>query len=64
VTDFPEGRTTGDTKFEFWNKALGVDRNQPLDRVFFLLFEPTSARVLKYDTSDHWPILVKLQLQP
>lgn len=64
VTDFPEGRTTGDTKSEFWNKALGVDRALPLDRVFFLGFDPTSARVLNYDTSDHRPILVKLKLQP
>ena len=63
VTDFPKGRTTGDTKSEWWNKALGVDRDLPLDRVFFAGLEPTSARVLKYETSDHWPILVRLQLQ-
>lgn len=64
VTDFPEGRTTGDTKSEFWNKALGVDKDLPLDRIFFLGFEPTSARVLNYETSDHLPILVKLKLKP
>jgi len=64
VTDFPEGRTTGDTRSEWWNKALGVDRDLPLDRVFFIGFDPTAARVLDYDTSDHRPILVKLKLQP
>ena len=64
VTDFPSGRTTGNTKSEYWNKALGVDRSLPLDRVFFLGFDPASARVLNYDTSDHRPILVKLKLQP
>jgi endonuclease/exonuclease/phosphatase (EEP) superfamily protein YafD len=63
VTDFPDGRTSGDTKSEFWNDILGVERNLPLDRVFFLGFDPTDARVLKYDTSDHKPILVKLKLR-
>ena len=64
VTDFPEGRTTGDTRSEFWNEVLGVEKDLPLDRVFFLGFKPISARVLDYDTSDHRPILVKLKLQP
>lgn len=64
VTDFPEGRTTGDTRSEWWNQALGVDKDLPLDRVFFTGFDPTAARVLDYESSDHWPILVKLELQP
>ena len=64
VTDFPHGRTTGDTQSEFWNEVLGVEKNLPLDRIFFLNFKPTSARVLSYDTSDHKPIVVKLILQP
>jgi endonuclease/exonuclease/phosphatase (EEP) superfamily protein YafD len=64
VTDFPEGRTTGDTRSEFWNEVLGVEKDLPLDRVFFLSFKPILARVLNYDTSDHRPILVKLKLQP
>jgi endonuclease/exonuclease/phosphatase (EEP) superfamily protein YafD len=63
VTDFPPGRTTGDTRSEFWNKALGVEQDLPLDRVFFSGFEPTAARVLEYDTSDHKPILVKLKIR-
>jgi endonuclease/exonuclease/phosphatase (EEP) superfamily protein YafD len=62
VTDFPDGRTTGDTRSKFWNEVLGVERGLPLDRVFFSGFHPTAARVLKYDTSDHRPILVKLKL--
>lgn len=64
VTDFPQGRTTGDTRSKFWNEVLGVEKDLPLDRVFFLSFEPILARVLNYDTSDHRPILVKLKLQP
>ena len=64
VTDFPEGRTTGDTRSEFWNEVLGVEKNLPLDRVFFLNVRPESARVLDFDTSDHKPLLVKLMLQP
>jgi len=63
VTDFPDGRTTGDTRSEFWNEVLGVERDLPLDRVFFLGFNPTAARVMNYDTSDHRPILVKLKLR-
>ena len=63
VTDFPVGRTTGDTRSGFWNEMLGVEGDLPLDRVFFGGFTPTSARVLNYDTSDHRPIMVKLKLQ-
>jgi endonuclease/exonuclease/phosphatase (EEP) superfamily protein YafD len=64
VTDFPEGRTTGDTRSTFWNEVLGVEKDLPLDRVFFLGFKPLMARVLNFDTSDHRPILVKLKLHP
>jgi len=64
VADFPKGRTSGDTRSGFWNEVLGVEGDLPLDRVFFSGFNPTAARVLQYDTSDHRPILVKLQLQP
>jgi len=63
VTDFPDGRTTGDTSFKFWNDVLGIEGSLPLDRVFFRGFKPTAARVLEYDTSDHRPILVKLKLR-
>ena len=64
VTGFPEGRTAGDTQSEFWNEALGVDKDLPLDRVFYLGFSPTTARVLNYEASDHRPILVILKLNP
>ena len=63
VTDFPDGRTTGNTGSEFWNDVLGVERDLPLDRVFYLGFNLTAARVLKYDTSDHRPVLVRLKLR-
>ncbi len=62
VTDFPEGRKTGDRKSEFWNDVLGVDKNLPLDRVFFLGLHPLSARVLDVHSSDHRPILIKLEV--
>ncbi len=62
VIDFPVGRTTGDQNSAFWNELLGVDKNLPLDRVFFSGLKPTAARVLNYSSSDHKPILVRLQL--
>ena len=62
VNDFPAGRTTGDQNSVFWNELLGVDKDLPLDRVFFSGLKPTAARVLKYSSSDHKPILVRLQL--
>ncbi len=64
VIDFPTGRTTGDTKSGFWNDVFGVEKDLPLDRVFFFGFDPSAARVLRYDTSDHRPILVKLTVRP
>ena len=64
VTGFPKGRRTGNTRSEFWNEVLGIEIDLPLDRVFFSGFNPTSARVLNYETSDHRPILVRLKLQP
>ena len=64
ATDFPTGRTTGDVKSDFWNEILGVDKNLPLDRVFFSGFKPTAARILNFDSSDHAPILVHLELDP
>jgi endonuclease/exonuclease/phosphatase (EEP) superfamily protein YafD len=64
VTDFPMGRTTGDLNSDFWNEFLGVDKDLPLDRFFFSGFKPTSARVLNFNSSDHTPILVRLELHP
>jgi endonuclease/exonuclease/phosphatase (EEP) superfamily protein YafD len=62
VTDFPVGRKTGDRNSDFWNEALGVDKGLPLDRVFFSGFKPVTARILKFNSSDHIPILVRLKL--
>lgn len=64
VSGFARGRTTGDTESEFWNGVFGVEKDLPLDRVFYSGFIPRSARVLRYNTSDHKPMLVKLTLQP
>ena len=62
MTGFPEGCKTGDTYSDFWNEFLGVDKDLPLDRVFFSGFETTAARVLNFNSSDHNPILVSLKL--
>ena len=62
VTDFPEGRKTGDLNSDFWNDFLGIDKDLPLDRFFFSGFKPTTARVLNFNSSDHAPILVRLDL--
>ena len=62
VTDFPEGRKTGGRKSDIWNGVLGVDKDMPLDRVFYFGLRPRSARVLDVHSSDHRPILVKLEV--
>ena len=64
VTDFPEGRKTGDMNSEFWNKLLGIEKNLPLDRVFFNGFNPVEANILNFKSSDHAPILIGLKLGP
>ena len=61
VSDFPKNRRTGDVKSDFWNEVFGIDKDLPLDRVFFNGFVPTVARVLNYNSSDHTPILVSLK---
>ena len=62
VTDFPVGRKTGDMNSDFWNEFLGVDKDLPLDRIFFSGFKPAAARILNFNSSDHTPILVRLEL--
>ena len=64
VIDFPQGRRTGDRQSQFWNEVLGIEKDLPLDRVFYSGFSPDAARVLDYDSSDHRPMLVKLTLHP
>jgi endonuclease/exonuclease/phosphatase (EEP) superfamily protein YafD len=64
VTDFPSGRRTGNMNSDFWNEVLGVDKALPLDRFFFNGFEPSEARVLNFNSSDHPPFLVRLKLEP
>jgi endonuclease/exonuclease/phosphatase (EEP) superfamily protein YafD len=64
VVDFPAGRTTGDQDSAFLNEFLGIDKNLPLDRVFFSGLKPTDARILDYRSSDHTPILVRLTTFP
>jgi endonuclease/exonuclease/phosphatase (EEP) superfamily protein YafD len=64
VADFPEGRTTGGVNSDAWNEILGVDKELPLDRFFFRGFKPAIARVINFSSSDHTPILVRLDLNP
>ena len=62
ITGFPQGRTTADKRSGFLNGVFGVEKDLPLDRVFFSGLLPRLARVLGYDTSDHRPMVVKLEL--
>jgi len=62
VTDFPAGRRTGDKKTSFLNWLFGIDKELPLDRVFYRGFTDHSAKVLTYDSSDHRAIQVTLVL--
>ncbi|GMQ75115.1 MAG: endonuclease/exonuclease/phosphatase family protein [Gammaproteobacteria bacterium] len=62
VTDFPAGRRTGDKQTSFLNWLFGIDKQLPLDRVFYRGFTDHSAKVLPYDSSDHRAIQVTLVL--
>lgn len=62
VSRFPNGRTTADKKSKFWNYLPGVEKLLPLDRIFTSGLRPLSARVLDYHSSDHRPMLLKLEL--
>ena len=60
VKDFPPGRTTGDQDSGCLNWLFGIEKDIPLDRVYYRGFTNHSAEVLPYDSSDHKPILVTL----
>jgi len=62
VMEFPDGRTTGDMKSDFFNSIFGIQAELPLDRVYYQGFSIDSARVLPYESSDHKPIVVQLTL--
>lgn len=61
VTTFPKGRKTGDMKSPFINRLLGIAPELPLDRVFLRGMKAVEATVLDYESSDHSPLLVRLQ---
>jgi endonuclease/exonuclease/phosphatase (EEP) superfamily protein YafD len=63
VTDFPPGRTTGDTHSACLNWLFGIKKDLPLDRVYYRGFTNHAAEVLPYESSDHKPIKVTLTLQ-
>lgn len=62
VTGFPDGRHTAGLGASFLNWLFGIDKDLPLDRVFYRGFKHHTARVLPYDSSDHRAILVTLVL--
>jgi endonuclease/exonuclease/phosphatase (EEP) superfamily protein YafD len=64
VIDFPAGRTTADMAFSEFNWVFGIDKNLPLDRVFYRGFKAHSPRILPYESSDHNPLLVELTQSP
>ncbi len=64
VTDFEEGRRTGDKETSFLNWLFGIDEELPLDRVYYRGFTHHSAKVLPYDSSDHPAFQVTLELDP
>ena len=62
VTEFEEGRRTGDKDASFLNWLFGIDEELPLDRIYYRGFTHHSAKVLPYDSSDHRAIQVTLEL--
>ena len=60
VTDFPPGRTTGNIGASVFNWAFGIDKDLPLDRVYYRGLKAHSPRLLPYASSDHKPLLVEL----
>ena len=63
IREFPPGRTTGDKNGSFLNWLFGIDKELPLDRVYYRGFTHHSAKVLPYDSSDHRAIQVNLVLE-
>jgi endonuclease/exonuclease/phosphatase (EEP) superfamily protein YafD len=64
VTEFPPGRTTADMRLSCLNWIFGIEKDLPLDRLYYRGFTDYSAELLPYDSSDHRAILVTLTLKP
>ena len=62
VTSFTPGRKTADFGSSCLNWVFGVDKDLPLDRIYYRGFKDYSAEVLPYDSSDHRATLVKFIL--
>ena len=62
VTGFPAGRHTAGMRTSLMNWVFGIDKDLPLDRVYYRGFRHHTARVLPYGSSDHSAILVTLAL--
>lgn len=64
VAGFPDGRRTAGLGVSLLNWVFGIDKDLPLDRVYYRGFRHHTARVLPYESSDHRAILVTLVLPP
>jgi endonuclease/exonuclease/phosphatase (EEP) superfamily protein YafD len=63
VTEIPPGRKTADFRSSCLNWFFGVEKELPLDRVYYRGFADYSAEILPYTSSDHRAILVTLTLE-
>ena len=58
------GRRTGDRGSAFLNWLFGVDKELPLDRIYFRGLAPRSAAVLPSEVSDHQALRVEFAVLP
>ncbi len=60
VTQFPEGRSTGDTGSRVINFLYSINASLPLDRVYYRGLELQHAEIFtQYTSSDHIPLYVE-----
>ena len=63
VGGFAGARKTGDQQSEVVNWLLGIDRDLPLDRVYYRGLSPLSATVLPLASSDHRALQVTFAVE-
>jgi endonuclease/exonuclease/phosphatase (EEP) superfamily protein YafD len=63
VDSFPVGRTTADKNSKFINWLYGVDKDLPIDRVFYRGYDSIYSGILPYRSSDHQAVVVQLSLR-
>jgi endonuclease/exonuclease/phosphatase (EEP) superfamily protein YafD len=62
VTSFPLGRKTGAMKCSLLNWLCGIQKDIPLDHVYYRGFTINQSPLLSYESSDHTAMLVELIL--